>query len=468
MFHVRKYRRRVTRTRRLIHSSLVVVLFSALIGGACSHQQNALESLDQKESVSHYMRRDLVAGAPSRGGEAARALYPDALDLEALAAEAPSSLQHAEAAFGTALARSGNAQNPEPADAPGEPLNADRKVVYTGLLNLIVPNLSVAREQIEAIIRENGGFVQRATLTHITFRVPPAQFKNALHSLEQLGEVHQREVSSQDVTDQYADLQLRIEVARKSKERLLALLDKQDEVKDLLEVERDLRRLTQEIEQLEGQLRALSHRVDWATIQVNLAERQIETTKINGRQLSPNRFAWMATLGLDRLMVDIPAQAPLDGGPWLKRVFQGRAFHLKTADKHSKAPEGFVILKDSGQELVAASAEDYRLRVQALQLRRESSLAFWTQALREELARNRGYLVEPSESVSLNSDELEAQCLSTTIDFSGEAWRYEVWLIRRIDKPKELCVVEFGIKSGESAEEYRARVLKAVEGIRLG
>lgn len=92
--------------------------------------------------------------------------------------------------------------------------------------------------------------------------------------LEKLGELERSSRDAQDVTEAYADLEARLRNKQLSETRLLSHLEKSAELKDTLELERELSRVRGEIEQLQGQLNLLKSKTDLATVMVTLLERQ--------------------------------------------------------------------------------------------------------------------------------------------------------------------------------------------------
>lgn len=153
-----------------------------------------------------------------------------------------------------------------------------RKIVSTADTNLAVEDVEAAVVQVRTIAESLGGFIQTLTTSgtgdaqraQVTSRVPSERFFLALERIEALGEVHSRNVGSEDVTEQHIDLQARLKSAQREEESLLRLLDKAEAVFEILEIERELFRVRGEIERLEAQLQFLERRVDLATLTVNL------------------------------------------------------------------------------------------------------------------------------------------------------------------------------------------------------
>jgi hypothetical protein len=79
--------------------------------------------------------------------------------------------------------------------------------------------------------------------------------------------------SNEEVSDQYVDLQARLKSARATEQRLIELLGtRTGKLQDVLEAERELARVRGEIESMQGQSAILVHRVNYATVQVDLSE----------------------------------------------------------------------------------------------------------------------------------------------------------------------------------------------------
>jgi hypothetical protein len=154
-----------------------------------------------------------------------------------------------------------------------------------------------AINQVEAIARENGGFLSSRGDNAITIRVPRSRFQVALAAVEKTGDVLHRDVRAQDVTDEYMDLEVRIKNARAIRDQLAALLAKAS-VKEAIEIERELGRVTEELERMEGQLKLLRDKIAYSTITVTYAARGATISSMSVRL----PFPWLSQLGLPSLL----------------------------------------------------------------------------------------------------------------------------------------------------------------------
>ena len=91
-----------------------------------------------------------------------------------------------------------------------------------------------------------------------------------MESIKRLGKVWAENAGSEDVTEQFIDLEARLRSAHREEESLLSLLERADTVSNILTIERELARVRSEIERLQGQINFMSRRVDLATISVAL------------------------------------------------------------------------------------------------------------------------------------------------------------------------------------------------------
>jgi hypothetical protein len=346
-------------------------------------------------------------------------------------------------------------------------LQKDRMIVYTGSISLSVANREAAHAQVEEMIQKSGGYIVHATLEEITFRIKPELFKSTLNDLSALGKVLDRTISTDDVTDQYTDVKLRLEVAENSRKRLMDLLAGAKETKTVLEIERDIRRLTEEIERMKGQMRLLENQVALATITVRLSETVPPPRHATPRPPS-SEFGWLNAVGVEHTLERFSEDAPLKGGSlraWLKWKIFGPPCQLATQNG-DLLPSRFVPLQFTNDELAGATATGHRLRVLRIKLRQRSDLRFWAEALEQELIKSRGYVGGPVAPVQFKDASLTGARLRTETNWEGNPLAYDVWLIADSISPKTIFLIDYAREPKTSAEEM-AQVEQAVLGAKI-
>ncbi len=153
------------------------------------------------------------------------------------------------------------------------------QVIRTASLIADVHDVDEAASTLIRIAESMGGFVANSTLVHqhpsygtFELRIPVRQFTRALEQVERVGQIHERHISGQDVTEEFVDLTARVRNLERHEHQLLTFMDRATRVTDLLAIEQELARVRGEIEQLTGRLRLMSNQVELATVNVTLRE----------------------------------------------------------------------------------------------------------------------------------------------------------------------------------------------------
>ncbi len=159
---------------------------------------------------------------------------------------------------------------------PTENPAANRKIIYNAHISVETPDIDLFSSQLDAKLAELDGFIanfserrysgDRQTGTW-TLRVAAANFAALLTWLDNETHVTRKEVTSQDMTEEFLDLAARAENKRNTEKRLTATLAEQaGSLEDILAMEREIDRVREEIERIEGRRRYLSERVSLSTI----------------------------------------------------------------------------------------------------------------------------------------------------------------------------------------------------------
>lgn len=172
------------------------------------------------------------------------------------------------------------------AGASGElsavPFQTPRLIIYTVHMSLVVRDTEAALTQIEELATDTGGYVtssstrqyEEGARASITLRVPAEELDQVMGQLRELAlEVRHEEKSGEDVTEEYVDLNARLEILEAAEQELLELYrarQESGEVEDILEVYRQLTTFRQEIESLTGRIRYLEQSAAMSKITVEL------------------------------------------------------------------------------------------------------------------------------------------------------------------------------------------------------
>ena len=180
---------------------------------------------------------------------------------------------------------------PAPAPAPS-PVNgkdisvdADRMIIRTANMQLVVDDVRDTMDKITELSESLGGFVVDSSswkegeriVGQITVRVPSSDFNYAMSVLREMAvEVNSESTSSQDVTEEYVDLEAQLRNMEATEEQLLKLMEKAEKVEDILGIQRELSRVQQDIERTKGRMQYLERTSAMSLIQVLLEQSKLE------------------------------------------------------------------------------------------------------------------------------------------------------------------------------------------------
>jgi Ca-activated chloride channel homolog len=190
-------------------------------------------------------------------------------------------------AVGVAGGNGGEAASPSP--------SADRSLVVTMNVAMTVERVGETVDRIRAAVDRAGGFVadQQTSGTEgeqtarIELKIPANQARGLRSSLTDLGEITSSSEKVEDVTEQRADLEARLHNARVQEKRVLEILaGKASSIGELVEAEKELARVRENIERLEAQDRVMKSRITLATIHLTLTTRSVGAWRTPGPSLS--------------------------------------------------------------------------------------------------------------------------------------------------------------------------------------
>jgi hypothetical protein len=157
-----------------------------------------------------------------------------------------------------------------------------KKIIYTGNVSLVAENLDKAGDALEQRVKQFGGYIGDASKTGTrdqvrtaswTIRIPSTSFDSFLKAVSQLGELESMSTTAQDVSEEFYDVAARLKNKKVEEQRLIELLQKATgKLSEVLTVEKELSRVREEVEQIEGRLRFLTNQTDLSTITIMIRE----------------------------------------------------------------------------------------------------------------------------------------------------------------------------------------------------
>lgn len=179
----------------------------------------------------------------------------------------------------------------------------ERRLISLGSVSLISDDVAEARRDVQRIVDGQQGAITQentetddegtATYSRLVLRVPSSSFATTMLALEKSGELRKSQVTSDDVTTQVIDTDVRVRAQEASLRRVEQLLARASSLKDIIWIESQLTRRQSELDSLKSQQAWLSDQTSESTITVD-----IERTRVPEAKVKPEEEASGFLVGL--------------------------------------------------------------------------------------------------------------------------------------------------------------------------
>jgi hypothetical protein len=152
-------------------------------------------------------------------------------------------------------------------------------IIRNAWLDLVVPDTEEALSEIEGVVNEMGGFIVQSNVyqsgeskrASVQLRIPAESLDEALERFRDLAtEVRSENVSGQDVTEEYVDLQSRLRSKEAAEAKLLEFLEDAEDTEAALEVYTQLERIQTDIEVIKGRMQYLEQSAAMSSVSIEL------------------------------------------------------------------------------------------------------------------------------------------------------------------------------------------------------
>jgi Domain of unknown function (DUF4349) len=261
--------------------------YVALGQPAAQPAQTPLPSANEVGAISQFESRAkeadrLTAGKPFARSQVAAASAEHQVETENKKLE-PAGVERGIATRSN-IPTAGEA-GPNLAESPDSAL-ANRKLVRNAQVEIEIASFDEAVQKITAFANEERGYVATTSSEkqangklkgEIVVKVLPENLDRFLQKTRGLGELKNQTLGTEDVTKAYFDTDARLKNARVMEQRLIEMLKtKTGKVSDLLQVEKELDRVREGIEKMQGELKYWDSQVQFATVTIALAEKDLE------------------------------------------------------------------------------------------------------------------------------------------------------------------------------------------------
>jgi Domain of unknown function (DUF4349) len=160
------------------------------------------------------------------------------------------------------------------------------KIIRDGKVSVVVPDGTFQdnEDAVTSIAESYGGFVLSSSTQGersgtFVLRIPAKRFDSALGEIRALGTVRSQQVTGNDVTAEFIDVQARLEILEGQRDLLLGLRQDATTTDEILRLSSQLNAVQLRIEQMQGQIRFINDQVAEATLRVTITERSAPHTE---------------------------------------------------------------------------------------------------------------------------------------------------------------------------------------------
>ena len=170
-------------------------------------------------------------------------------------------------------------------DKKVEEADFQRKIIKKGYLSFETQDALQTHKKVmqasalaNAYVSEDKVYKSGSRLEYIIeIRVPSQNFESLLEQISgEAVKIDDKNISAQDVTEEFIDVESRIKSKKELENRYLQLLQKAQKISEILEIETEIGKLRAEIESMQGRLNYLKNRVSYSTLNVTFYEHQVE------------------------------------------------------------------------------------------------------------------------------------------------------------------------------------------------
>ncbi len=209
---------------------------------------------------------------------------------------------------------------PPPPVKIDQPETSNKKIIKDGSLSIKSKNIGESKKKIDAVLKNLNAYYETENLQNdnsqttydLKIRIPSINFEKLVFSLEKGNdEVINKSIQARDVTEEFVDLSSRLESKTAYLIRYKSLLSKASTIKDILQIEEQIRVIQEEIESTKGRLKYLKDQVSFSSLSVNLFQEKEYVYRSSDEDGFLERFkksvanGWNAIVGFLLMLISV-------------------------------------------------------------------------------------------------------------------------------------------------------------------
>ena len=187
-----------------------------------------------------------------------------------------------------------------PTEQPAQDI-IERKLIRNGNIEFLTADVKKTKTEIERIAKEQNGYISSENENNYgnrfqvnqTLRIPADKFDAVLKQLEGLAEkVDNKNINTQDVTEEFIDVEARLKTKKELEVRYLDLLKQAKTVADIISIESQIANVRAEVESMEGRLKYLRNQVSFSTLTISFYQESAVGYGFGSKFLNSLKSGW--------------------------------------------------------------------------------------------------------------------------------------------------------------------------------
>lgn len=147
-------------------------------------------------------------------------------------------------------------------------------ITYTAHITITSKDIKKSLENIKNIFSTYDGYSTDEQIydnyIRVTYKISTTELNSFMELLDTNYNIKSSSIYSTDITNEYFDTQIRLESYQKTRERFIQLLDQAETITEIVDIEKELSRINEEIDLLKGQMKRLNNLKDYSEINIRI------------------------------------------------------------------------------------------------------------------------------------------------------------------------------------------------------
>ena len=251
----------------------------------------------------------------------------ESYDASSSSAKVSQSWKHQESEPGFVSKQESDSNEPHKSSTSDSNPTVDRRIIYNCTLGIVVEDYESFESKLPRLVKRHNGFIAKSNTDRRNkenqsatwiIRVPASNYSDVLGGVELLGLVDSRDEHAHDVTEEFVDIEARIKTKKQLESRILKMLEERPgKLTDVLSIERELSRVREEVERMEGRIRFLNDQTSYATITINCREDASDKPIVAPTFAIQIKNSWSNSINSLKIVVQQAIIALVALAPWL-------------------------------------------------------------------------------------------------------------------------------------------------------